>query len=294
MARVVGGLFGETRRPQVRVGAGDDPELKRIRAESAVELHAFEEHPADELPCDWLGVAGRQEARTETVHGELLEAAELVLAAEVRVTLGLALVLHDLDQGLEAGSVLEVGPREGRAVRAGRREHQAGRQVRVVRDDHDVAARVGVAALAGETTAEVLEAGRVDEGDRQLGDVLVLEDDVAVEVVAGSADASGPLVGRERREAAREGTILVLLGGLQDLPPRCARGLEADLAALAAEVMTLSLGGLVVHPQERPARPVPVQHADPGVVSRQLLAVAGIPLSEQLAVIGHCREVEGT
>jgi hypothetical protein len=105
----VAAFDGEARGRDVRVGGGDQAEVKGVGAELLLDAQAFGEGPAHEhvLGGDEVLVPAEL-ARAEVVERQLLEATRLVgrAAGDTRVALGVALVLHHLDQRLPARAAL--------------------------------------------------------------------------------------------------------------------------------------------------------------------------------------------
>ena len=100
-------LGDQTGRAEVRIGTRDDPVLERVHAEFAFELEALLQCLADHALARRAQLIGELEiAETadsgEAVVGQLLETTGFVRRVAAEQALAVALVLHDLDQGLPA------------------------------------------------------------------------------------------------------------------------------------------------------------------------------------------------
>ncbi len=175
---------------------------------------------------------------------ELLEAAVLVGTEHppgIRLALALALDLHHLDDGLEAGALRGETLLLG-AVRAFGildREELSVREIRVVRDRDHVAGRLArdarptLDALTVEFSAKPLSRRFVGEGDRSFDHPIVPEDDVAMDL--REFRRGGVFVRDEGREAAARPRVVEARSGRLDVLPRVELGGFAGRAVLATE-----------------------------------------------------------
>ena len=229
----------------------------------------------------------------EVLKGQQLVAAQLVGGLGTEAAFGLALVLHDLDQRLPVVAQGGGLPRQRSAVGLDGLEHQAVAEVGVVRNGQHVAAGQALAALAAQAGEEAIELRLLDVADRQFRHRRVLEQDVAVQVVA--AGRAGPFVADEGGEATGIGFVLIRRRGLADRLPRRPRRLAAAGAVGAAEAEAArrqAVGRLAVGDEEGEAREVALDHARQRVVAGEVGTLADGQLAEQLGVIGDGGEVE--
>ena len=285
----------------VRVRGGHDAELEGVGAEALAQAQPFGEPGADETPPgrgalrDEPGALG-----TEAVVGELLEVAGLVAGpAGGHVALGIALVLHDLDQGFEAraASRLLGIDREVDVVAGfdpGRLEHPAGRDVGVVGDGHGVASRERVDAVGLQPVPEIDGRGRVEPARRAVGYAVALEDHVPVEVVP-LTDRGRPLVADETREAAGGASIVGLLGRGLDLAPH--RGVlprgSSPIVLPAEAPVPLQDQRARGDQLEADAADVALQPADRMGVALERGIVADADVAKQFGVVGDGGPIEG-
>jgi hypothetical protein len=191
-------LVGAARSGVVGVGAADEAELERIGPEFGLLADAVLEHVAQIIVERGRLVGARVAAggELEVLRLELLEAALGILGAGAGPALGAPFALMDLGERLPERAQARVG---GRVLL----DHVelAHAQVAVMGDGEDVAAVAGVEALLLQPRPQQprVVAG-VEVADRQLRDLGVAEDDVAVQV--GVVRHRGPLVADERGEPA--------------------------------------------------------------------------------------------
>ncbi len=195
------------------VRASDHPELVRVHAEARFLAQPLEQGRTSVLLGQHVRGLGDLPGEVAGVQG--LEIGERVVGREQRMRLGVTLLLGHLVHRLEARPGLGVELRQRpAAVRLGV-EHQAVRQVAVVRDCQDAA--TGLLLVAGHVRPQVLGVHGIvlGEGQGPAGAVgTFAEDDDAVHVVA--AGMGGPLESVERREHPR---LVVVVRVLDDAGP---------------------------------------------------------------------------
>jgi hypothetical protein len=271
----------------------EDAELEGIHAELLLDAQPLGEGVAHEARGLRRLARELEVATDEGVVGQELEVAELVLRPDSDATLRASLVLHDLDEGLVADPGTGLLGAERLAPRSDRLEHQAAREIRVVRN-RDVRAAGDAQRAAGLQRAPQAPRRRsVDRGRRELGHVLVAEQHVAVEIAR--VHRGRPLVGDEGRERAAGAAVVGGLRRVADVAPRPARRVDAVLAGRAAEAVPLRLRQprqASVHHEERETRPAAIDAADDGVVAGERGVVADVRLAEELGVVRDGSEVE--
>ena len=202
-------------------------------------------------------------------------------------------MLEDLHQWLELGPQLRVRLVEGRAVVLDRLEHEAGAEVRVVRDGQHVAVR-RVDALGLQRVPQPLLERLVEVADGLRGNDVVAEDHVAVEIER--ARTARPLVADEAGERARVGAIVGGLGRVLHGSP----GGEAlrDAATLLVRAgggsfrQRLVRAGPDVELDVGPVGVVPVVAAGARLVLGSLRGRAAVDEAEEFCVVAQRHEVE--
>ena len=213
-------------------------------------------------------------------------------------------MLIDLDDRLHRVPRFDVLRREWLAVGHFVLEVDAIRKVGVVSNRQHVAAIVRVETLFLEAIPQALGVGLVEVIVGQRGHILVLEHDVAVQVLGGRATA--PLVSRERSELATVAPVVSRLGLVHALAPNIHACVQTVRSARPAELgIVRFLGWKDGQPVDRDEdegdllgsgielHGGAVVPALARVVSRRLRVVAHCESSKELRMVAQHDEVQG-
>lgn len=229
----------------VRVGRGDDAQIVGVGSEPSRLLHpgcqyvpivVVRRHTSEPQDAARSGSARASRGRLVV---DLLEVAEFVGRTGQRRagrTLHAPLVLIDLHQGFEPGaqhrSLLAILSRVGAGVI--RHEHATPAEVRIVGDRQDVAVGVGLQTPALQPVPELSGTRGFEGRERTIGDVVVAEDHVAVQIVR-IADVR-IFVTNQGRERTGLAAVVGIFGGALDALPDVRRARGTARPVLAADL----------------------------------------------------------
>ena len=279
----------ETGCSEMCVCAPDQPELQRIGTQILVEGEPALQGIPGEVDRFSLRFAKGRAMRIR----RFFESAAFVRDAGNQCTFGFALVLHDLDEAVVSRADRSFFFRDLLAGMDSRCEGRSITPVRIVWNREGLTSGPAISALGIQPVPEMNgHRARLHYADREFGDLLVAEDDIAMQV-ARAFDRSRPFVADEARKGtARTPVIGSLRGPLMFFPDYACRG-ETMLTVLPAESPARLQKRITgVHDIERDTRKSSIHATDERIMTGLSPRLADMDLADLVRVIRDHGKVE--